>query len=138
MFDFKFKNAEVKRILENAYNSDQRLRLFYGENGKVWDEEFDVIGYVGRSTGAKKVPLLVYNRSSLGGGVILTNNIVGIYDTKTRKELYWDSDFKRPRYEATAAANVYNINDDRLYARCDSVEQAERLAAFMSGKRFSK
>lgn len=46
-----------------------------------WNEQFDVTGYVGRSTGPIKVPLLIHNRRSLGGPAILDHCIIGVRET---------------------------------------------------------
>jgi hypothetical protein len=72
--------AEVVRALEDARKYGTRLLLEYGDTktGKGWGDVHDVTGTVGRSTGAIKVPLLVHNRRSMGGGAILDHCIVSI------------------------------------------------------------
>ena len=58
--------------------TDRRVRLFLGdpETGRDWGEENDVTGYVGRSTGPSKVPLLLATRRSMGGGAILVDCVL--------------------------------------------------------------
>jgi hypothetical protein len=75
---------KVVSILENARNNRTRIRVFYGdsETGKDWMEEHDVIGYIGRSTGRIKIPLLIPNGRSSGGGGILDDCIVKITQNK--------------------------------------------------------
>jgi len=83
-------NPIVVQILENARLSHRRLRLFYGDRqtGKDWNEQFDVFGYVGRSTGSVKIPLLIHNKRSMGGGSILDHSIVKITDSRG-KVILW-------------------------------------------------
>src|ERR1039457_5780938 len=73
-------NDEVIDLLVNAYTMDKRIRLFYGdiETGKCWNEENDVIGYIGRSTGSIRIPLMIHNKNSSGGSGILEHCIIGI------------------------------------------------------------
>ena len=126
----------VKRVLENAMHSRRRLRLFYGDavTGKDWGEEYDVLGYIGRSGGNVKIPLLVNNRRSLGGPAILDHCIVKIMDG--RRTLY-----EHPHYDA----GHYEINDDHevardgeTVARFKSHKQAANYVAYMLGQRSRK
>jgi hypothetical protein len=81
---------EVVNVLENAMANHIRIRVYYGDakTGRDWDESYDVTGYVGRSTGKVKVPLLVYNSRSLGGTAILDHCIVKIVRTAGKSLLY--------------------------------------------------
>lgn len=82
---------EVIRILE-YYRQDrtERLHLCYGdtETGRDWNEIYDVDGYIGRSTGRIKIPLLVHNSRSMGGGAILDHCIVKIQTARGKITLY--------------------------------------------------
>ncbi len=71
---------EVIRVLELARQNRTRLHISLGDQqtGRDWLEEFETHGYVGRSMGPIKVPLIVANRRSLGGGSILDHCIVRI------------------------------------------------------------
>lgn len=78
---FHIETAEpVRRILETYRGSDTRLRVHYGdvESGLDWMDTYDVEGSIGRSMGRLRVPLLVNNRRSMGGGAILDHCIVRI------------------------------------------------------------
>jgi len=79
--------GQVIDILQWAKDNDVRIRIYYGdtETGEDWSEEYDVNGYVGRSNGSIKIPLLIHNKKSYGGGGILTGSIVGI-EFANRKE----------------------------------------------------
>ena len=77
---------EVIRVLETARQNRTRLHISLGETqgpnaGLDWLEENDVYGYVGRSMGPIKVPLLIANRRSIGGGAILDHCIVRIRES---------------------------------------------------------
>ena len=83
-------NEEVIKVLEQCRKDKTRIVLDYGDpkTGESWGETFDIIGYVGRSMGSVKVPLLLYNNRSVGGGEILTHRIIGIKTSNGKKELY--------------------------------------------------
>ena len=71
---------EVVRVLENARQNCTRLHVSFGgtDSGEDWLEECYVVGYVGRSMGPTKVPLLVVKCRSTGGGAMLDHCIVRI------------------------------------------------------------
>ena len=54
--------------------------MFYGDikTGKDWTEEYDTMGYIGRTRGPVKVPLIVANSKSSGGFPLSTDSIVRI------------------------------------------------------------
>lgn len=81
---------EVVEVLEQARKNRTRLTLDYGDvkTVKSWGEVHDIHGYIGRSNGQIKIPLLVHNTRSLGGGAILDHCIIGIYTSKGKKPLY--------------------------------------------------
>jgi hypothetical protein len=83
VYGFYFNGKTSDKIIDviiNAYTMKKRIRVFYGnsETGKSWNEEYDVTGKIGRSTGSIKIPLLIHNKKSFGGGAILDSAIVGI------------------------------------------------------------
>lgn len=80
---------KVIQVLAEAQQKHTRIMVEYGdENGKGWGDIYGVTGYMGRSTGIIKVPLLVHNQRSRGGGAILDHCIVSIVTTKGKKTLY--------------------------------------------------
>lgn len=88
-------NDKVIEVLENARLNRVRIQVDYGhKNGQSWGEINDITGYVGRSTGTQKIPLLIHNTRSLGGGALLTNCIVKIVTSKGKKVLYQHETFK--------------------------------------------
>jgi hypothetical protein len=136
-FDSKTTD-EVCNILASALHTNRRLRLFYGDTatGKDWNEEHDTIGYIGRSTGNIKIPLLIKNNTSTGGGAILDHCIVKI--TEGQKVLYIHPSYNSEKFIAQGIY-VYTENGKQQYwAMCNNEQQAVRLAAFMNGERNSK
>src|SRR5205807_9933210 len=64
---------KVIDILERARDNRWRLTIDFGDTktGASWHEIYDTSGYIGRSTGSIKIPLLVHNARSYGGGALL-------------------------------------------------------------------
>ncbi len=139
--------------LERARAYNLRIRLFTGnrETGKEWFAEHDVCGRVGRSMGPIRIPLLIHNSQSRGGGAILTDCIVRLF--VDGKEVYRHPHYKEPKFtvrEIAGAATCGKINlradgythavdiDGKNHANFKSLVQAERWIAFMRGERFSK
>jgi hypothetical protein len=76
-FDINTDGKVIKELCQ-AYRGKYRIRLWYGDELKSWNEEHDTIGTIGRSTGKIKIPLLIKSSRSYGGGAILDNCIVRI------------------------------------------------------------
>jgi hypothetical protein len=124
---------EVIKILE--YNRQHyrvnRLRLSFGDakTGRDWLEEGDVEGYVGRSTGTTKVPLLIANSRSMGGGAILDHCIVRIKTTAGGTVLWQHPKYNRPTF------TIHDIKEKVKYAPFGTLTvmikaDGERHAAF--------
>jgi hypothetical protein len=130
----------VINALESVRNNKTRVKLFYGdpETGRDWHEENDVTGTIGRSTGSIKIPLLISTSRSMGGGAILTKNIVKIRDTKTGKVLYQNEKYKQPNIEIVESdMDGYTNNvmiDGELYSRHKTKRSAEMLKSKMMAK----
>jgi hypothetical protein len=77
-------------VLEKCRLNKTRIVFDYGDTdtGISWGDVNDISGYIGRTTGENKVPILVYNSRSLGGGCILTDNILTIRESKGKKLIY--------------------------------------------------
>jgi len=129
-------------VLERVRIDGTRIRLFYGDHksGVSWQDENDVVGQVGRSMGPKKIPILLYNRTSLGGGAILCKAIVAIKDKD--RWLYRHTNFQLPSYtkEYADPPDGYTVcvKTDEHIACFTSDSKADRWIDFMLGKRFTK
>ena len=77
-------------------NRNQRVRIFLGDTktGKDWFESYDTIGYIGRSCGTVKIPLLIRNTRSMGGSAIMEHCIVKI--TVDKKTVYQHPNYHCP------------------------------------------
>jgi len=76
--------------LNRARENRIRIVVDYGDvkTGESWGEQYDIVGYVGRSTGRIKVPLLVFNSRSLGGGAMLDHCILTVKTSAGKRLLY--------------------------------------------------
>ena len=92
----KETNESLVNILESARANNTRLVVDYGniETGQSWGERYDICGYIGRSTGIDKIPLLIYNKRSLGGSCLLSHCIVKIMTSKGKNVLYSHPNYK--------------------------------------------
>lgn len=130
---------EVIRVLESARQNRTRLHISLGDtaSGRDWLEEFESHGYVGRSMGPVKVPLLVANTRSLGGGSILAHCIVRIRESAGGRVLYQHPDYHHGTLEIRQKAEpvtlpggrtltVDVLRDGELHASFESVEKARR------------
>ncbi len=83
-------SLRVGTLLENLRQNKTRVKLCFGDTqtGEDWEEKFDTVGRIGRSTGPKMVPLLIHNSRSTCGVAILTHCIVKISESKGGKILY--------------------------------------------------
>ncbi len=129
----------VVRVLERARANGSRVRIFYGDakTGKCWNDENDVTGTIGRSTGTIQIPLLIPNRRSMGGGGILDHCIVRIF--LGHVEHYRHPKYKEPKVEIKQRVYFELYLDGNIHAgMLKTADQAQRLADFMTGKRLCK
>lgn len=94
------KNAVIE-VLENCQRRNIRIQVFYGDalTGRDWNEQYDTIGYISRSMGPVKIPLMLRTKHSLGGGGLLDNCILKIRDTATRQVLYVADNYQQPKVD---------------------------------------
>ena len=81
---------QLIEVLEAARKNKTRVIIDYGNTTtkQSWNETFDTTGYISRSTGRIKVPILIHNIRSTGGGSILDNCILSVKESKGKKVLY--------------------------------------------------
>ena len=125
----------VCNILNDAISSrlSKRIRIFFGdkETGKDWNEFYDTIGYVGCSSGLIKIPLMIHNTRSTGGGAILDHCIVKI--TVDKKTVY-----QHPKYHCPIVikgCSVIDTEDNKVIANCKDAEMAKRYFDYLKGTR---
>ena len=139
---------KVVNVLEKARLARTRIRIFFGdtETGRDWLEEFETVGYIGRSCGEIKVPLLLNNSRSTGGCAVLDHCIVKIM--VGREVLY-----RHPHYHlgsltigscptvigdtvmAKAGYTTGVYVDGSNVANFKTGEKAQRYVAFLRGER---
>ena len=147
---FTFDNntcSKVKTVLTECYNTQCRVRIWYGDTktGVSWMDEYDTTGTIGCSTGKQKIPLLIKNSRSSGGGGILCHCIIRIDVIKSRRTIYRHPLFNVPML--TVATNNDNdtknkypfivLKDNELQARFKSRKSAYNYVYFMTGERYT-
>jgi len=148
MLTFNEKTCDkVKTVLTECYNNQYRVRIWYGDidTGLSWMDEYDTMGAIGRSTGQQKIPLLIKNSRSNGGGGILCHCIIRIDVISSKRTIYKHPLFNVPLL--TVATN--NDNDTKnkypfivlkygaIQARFKSEKQATNYIDFMTGNRYT-
>ena len=137
---FYFNENTPEKVMQivSSIGRNTRLRFWYGKDGKSWNEENDVCGSIGRSTGNIKIPLLINNSNSMGGGSLLGDSIIKIVDTKNKMVLYQHENFSQPEF-IVRSYDCAVLADNILHAQGFKTEkQAQRYADFMNGKRMNK
>jgi len=148
MFTFDNNTCDkVKTVLTECYNNQCRVRVWYGDTdtGLSWMDEYDTMGTIGRSTGQQKIPLLIKNSRSNGGGGILCHCIIRIDVISSKRTIYKHPLFYVPLL--TVATNNDNdtknkypfivLKDNGLQARFKSEKQATNYVDFMISNRYT-
>lgn len=155
--EYKQIDDKLLNLLEYLRNSKDRVRIWYGdrETGRAWNEEYDIMGTVGRSCGTSwKIPILMNNSRSYAGGVILLSSLIRIDSIKDHRTLWKVDNFHvekmevvkvtDPRYSGDTMEYPYSViqhKDDGTtsnVANFKEERQAQRWVDFMEGKRYSK
>jgi len=130
---------EVVRVLEKARLNRTRLHISLGDTntGRDWLEEFDSHGYIGRSMGPVKVPLMIANKRSMGGGAILDHCIVRVRESGGGRILYQHPKYHHGEIQIRNKVQTVDLGDGRvltvdllrdgeLHASFENVEKARR------------
>lgn len=133
--------------LKAAYYNQIRVRLWYGshQTGGSYNEEYDIIGYIGKSTGTEPAFLLVFDRRSMGGRAVYPEQLVGVQEVQSKRFLYKHAKFNKPEfflfkkseilYEVRA---VLGSGEIITWATFTNSKEAKAYADFMNGKRMRK
>jgi len=148
MFTFDENTCDrVKTVLTDCYNNQCRVRIWYGDidTGVSWLEEYDVTGTIGRSTGQQKIPLLIKNSRSSGGGGILCHCIIRIDVISSKCTIY-----EHPLFYVPTMGVYPNLDEDTktkypfivlkygtIQARFKSRTSAYNYIDFMTGERYT-
>jgi len=78
------------KVLEDCRENKTRIIIDYGDTktGESWGETHDILGTIGRSSGPVRVPLLLHNARSAGGGAILDHCILSVRASYGKELLY--------------------------------------------------
>lgn len=150
---------KVIDVLQRAINftregvDSQQLRLFFGdpETGRDWCEEFETVGFIGRSGGTMKTPLLMepllkesgFLARAESGSPIPTHRVLRIVDVATGEELYRAKNYQLPELEVLVdtahKSHRFAVQRDghETLARFATKEDAEKHIAFLKGYRVS-
>lgn len=137
---------EVKKALHKAQQRGTIVRLILGNPGdekrvgyKDWHEENDVVGYVGNSTGPKKVAILIEPLLDEGGqvvpddggGAISTDCLLRIIDVVRGIDLYRHTNYVVPELELVPYEQLLSKAADPRGARLKWMTKG-RGAAFLT------
>ena len=125
---------EVIAVLETARQNQTRLHISLGHTdndegklGEDWLEEFMSYGYIGRSTGTNKIPLLVHNTRSFGGPALLDYCIVRIRISRGGRVLWQHPNYHHGKITIHRKPIPIELPDGRrltVEVRKDGQEQA--------------
>jgi hypothetical protein len=135
----------VCALLTSLNASRERVRIWYGDTvtGQAWQEEHDVTGSIGKSTGSQPLALLIHSTRSYGGGALLDHCIIRIDHIATHITLYQHPSFTAGKYEIEtdyspdAALPALVIYNNEHVASFPTYAKAKRYIDFMLGKRYT-
>ena len=143
------ENEKLWKVLSSLVNSGRRVRIWYGdtETGRSWNEEDEVTGTIGRSTGRIAIPLLIKNSRSYGGGALLDDCIIRIDDIHQKRTLYQTENFHVEKLEVEIESGLeypYRVMQHKDSGEVQNVANfkdsnaALRWIDFMNGDRYCK
>ena len=135
-FDARTPDA-VCIVLSDLIKNRKTVKVFWGDTvtGKCWNDEHDTIGTIGRSTGTRKIPLIV-NTRSYGGPALLDYCLLKIREIKTGRVLYQASNWNPSKIEIVPS-NVPGYShsvviDGTLYSNHKTERSAKLLKTKLS------
>ena len=133
---------KVRALLTTLMEFRTRVRLYQGnlETGIDWLEENDASGYIGRSMGPLKVPLLLPMKRSSGGGAILDHCIIRMLIEG--REVWRAPNYQEPVFEehlGILEGHHFEVcANGGCHARFSTDKKRRRWLDFMTGKRMTK
>ena len=132
-------------VLSECYRQKKRVRVWYGDGktGHSWYEDCETTGRVGLSNGKIfKIPLIIANSRSWGGGALSVGSLIRVDDIKARKTLW-----KVPNFYSELTLihderfvkypwRVYSGNINQ--ANFETEEKARRWIDFQQGRRYNR
>ncbi len=139
----------VIELLELARDLGYWVWFRYGDPaiGRDWMDDCDVCGFIGRSGGPVKVPLLLKSRRSTGGPALLEDRILRIIVKGGGRLRTWTHhNYMKPDLavvhvpgEASPWRVIHKDEPNGQYeAGFKTREKAQRWADFITGKRLNK
>lgn len=128
--------VELIDILQHLREVHERIKITYGDRdtGIAWPEEYDIIGFVSRSTGKLPIPILVYSDRSMGGGSILTGCILKVVTYPGRKVYYKAKNFQEPIIEIRPGTNSKRPFETWYNGQLHRTHATERSAKMCASK----
>ena len=117
------------------------VRIFQGDTltGRDWCEENDVVGRIGRSTGSRKIPLLIACGEH-GGPGLLDACIVRMMDVQANTDIYRHPLYLTPDISIKLEEKPEHPQrpwsakrDGETVARFSTVHEASEYLQFMTG-----
>lgn len=133
-------DPKAARALERCRHNASKVRLVLGDTatGRCWLDEHDVVGRIGRSTGALKVPLLIEPGED-GGAAILTTCLLRVVDWDSGRDLYRHPAYRTPGLMIQRAPEPADrpwqiLHDSTVVACFCDIGKAGGYLAFMCGE----
>jgi hypothetical protein len=125
------------------------MRLGDRNTGRDWMDQWDLTGFIGRSTGPIRIPLLLATSRSMGGGGVMSDSIVRIVVNDRRGRRH---EWKHPLYvvpdlviehdpngKTPVAVVVRKRHEDlSIQARFPNRVKAQRWVDFITGRRLNR
>lgn len=134
------EKEKITHVLLAAKQKGTRIRLFHGDadTGEDWAEEYDTLGYIGRSAGVSPCWLLVHNTHCYGGSPVGIEHVIRITTAKGGNTLYVSPNYKTPNAVVIGTPNQWGVYvNDSLAATfppdAKGKKQADRYVSFITG-----